>query len=86
MSKYNDESKMYEPFEETLQFPEKPDPTAHWSTVWGEAFLKSAEALAKGENGVPFSFGFDTLKFAEMAKESYEKNNQIIKNECIGNV
>lgn len=80
MSKYNEESKMYEPFEEKLNFPEVPDPNAHWADVWGGAFLKSAEALGKGENGVPIKFGLNTLRFAEMALESYTNGSSLIQN------
>ena len=50
MAKYNEANDMYEPYEEKLKFPEVDDPNAHWSDVWGEAFVKSAEALKTGKN------------------------------------
>ncbi len=83
MSKYNSESKIYEPFEQKLQFPEKSDPNAHWSDVWATAFVKSAHALVKGEGGVPLQFGLDTLKFAEKAGESLKNGSVLIKNDFL---
>ena len=78
LSKFDEEAKMYVPFEETLNFPEIPDPTAHWSDVWKTSFVKSAEALFKGENGVPIRHGLNTLKFAEQAGKSYAEKSSII--------
>ena len=74
----NDEKTMYEPFEQKFSFPEVPDPNAHWADVWKTSFVKSAEALMKGENGVPVRFGLNTLKFAEMAGKSYQEGSSMI--------
>mmetsp|Transcript_6506 Transcript_6506/g.7439 ORF Transcript_6506/g.7439 Transcript_6506/m.7439 type:complete len:313 (-) Transcript_6506:187-1125(-) len=67
LSKYDQEKDMYTPFETKLNFPEIPDPDSLWSDVWAEAFKNSAEALLKGEGGVPVSFGVSVLEFAEKA-------------------
>ena len=83
LSKYDEEAKMYKPFEKRMRFPEQPDPNAHWSDVWGDAFVKSAEALVQGEGGVPVTFGLNTLKFAEKARESYENGSKVIKNDFL---
>ena len=53
MSRLNSEINMYEPFEQKLTFPEKPDQTALWSDVWEKAFIKEVECLIKGEGGLP---------------------------------
>ena len=71
LSKFDEGANMYLPFEETLNFPEVPDPNANWADVWKGSFEKSAEALYKGENGVPIKFGLNTLKFAEMVENPY---------------
>ena len=83
MSKYDEESKMYVPFEQKMAFPEVPDPNANWADVWGDAFVKSAEALYKGEGGVPVTFGLNTLKFAEHAGKSYAEGSKVIENTFI---
>jgi len=75
LSKFDEGSKMYIPFEKTLNFPEVPDPDAKWSDVWKVAFEKSAEALYKGEGGVDVKFGLNTLKFAENAGKSYKEKS-----------
>ena len=53
MSRFNSAINMYEPFEQKLTFPEKPDQTALWSDVWEKAFIKEVECLIKGEGGLP---------------------------------
>ena len=70
LSKYDEASKMYLPFESTLNFPEVPDANANWADVWEGSFVKSAEALLKGEGGVPVAFGLNIMRFAEMAGKS----------------
>lgn len=77
MSRKDDGSAMYIPYESTLNFPEVADPNAHWSDVWKGAFEKSAEALYKGEGGVPVTFGLNILRFAEMAGQSLKENKEI---------
>ena len=72
---------MYTPYENKFVFPEVPDPNATWADVWGDAFLKSAEAVYKGENGVPVRFGLNTLKFAEKSGQSYNEGSKVIEND-----
>lgn len=43
MSKYDKDSDMYAPFEIKLRYPEIPDPKAHWSDVWRQAFVNCSE-------------------------------------------
>jgi len=83
MSKYDAATKMYLPFEKKMAFPEVADPNAHWSDVWGGAFSKSAEAVVKGENGVPLKFGLNTLKFAENVGKSLKEGSSTIVNNFI---
>jgi len=79
MARYNEANDMYEPYEEKLKFPEINNPNAHWSDVWGGAFVKSAEALKKGENGVPLSFGIKVLSFAENIGKSLNEGQSVVK-------
>jgi hypothetical protein len=59
------------------------DVDSRWQDNWSGAFYKSAEALIKGENGVPATLGVNTLKFSEMAGKSYNENGSILKNTTI---
>jgi len=83
MSKFDENANMYEPFEQKLCFPEVADINSTWKDNWSGAFLKSAEALIKGEGGVPVTLGVNTLKFSEIAGKSYNENGSIIKNTSI---
>ena len=40
LSKFDEGANMYLPFEETLNFPEVPDPNANWADVWKGSFEK----------------------------------------------
>jgi predicted dehydrogenase len=81
LSKFDEASKMYIPFESTLNFPEVSDPNANWADVWKGSFEKSAEALFKGEGGVPATFGLNILRFAEMAGKSLKEKSSLIVND-----
>ena len=75
---------MYVPYEAKYDFPEQPDENATWQTVWDKAFMQSGKCLLTGEGCVPASFGLQTLRFAEMAAQSYyEKNGALIENKLI---
>ena len=78
MSKFDADANMYEPFEARLNFPEVADPNAHWSDVWKEAFVKSADALRTGKGGVPLGLGIDALSFADKAGESWSKDGAMV--------
>ena len=83
MSKMNADKTMYEPYEAKFRFPEEADPNATWADVWKESFVKSAEALYKGEGGVPLKFGLNVLRMAEMIGDSVNDGSKIVKNTTI---
>lgn len=48
--------------------------------------MKSAEALYKGEGGVPLKFGLNVLKLADMIGESINNESKIVQNKTIPKV
>lgn len=78
MSKMNVAGNMYMPFEAKMKFPEVADPNATWADVWNASFVKSAEALYKGEGGVPLKFGLNVLKLADMIGESINNGSKMV--------
>lgn len=83
MSKMNGDKTMYEPFEAKIRFPEVAMPDATWADVWTESFVKSAEALYKGQGGVPLKFGLNVLKLADMIGESINNQSKLVQNTTI---
>lgn len=86
MSKISDDKKMYAPYEASIKFPKEADPNATWADVWSKSFVKSAEALYKGEGGVPLKFGLNVLKLADMIGESINNESKIVQNTTIPKV
>ena len=83
MSKMNEDKSMYEPWEVRIRFPEVADPDATWADVWSASFVKSAEALYKGEGGVPLKFGLNVLRLADMIGDSINNSSKIVQNTTI---
>lgn len=83
MSKANADKSMYDPWEVRIRFPEVAAPDATWADVWSAAFVKSAEALYKGEGGVPLKFGLNVLRLADMIGDSINNGSKIVQNTTI---
>lgn len=72
MSKYDSRSDMYEPSEIKLRYPEQPDPNAHWSDVWKDAFVGAKDKfISENPKGlVDLEFGIKTIRLAELSNIS----------------
>ena len=78
MSRYNEEDDMYEPFEVKLRYPEEPDPTAHWSDVWKDAFVGVSKEFTSDEpQGLADAeLGVRVLRMAELCNISLEQGGR----------
>lgn len=80
MSRFNASKNMYEPQEIKLRYPEQPDPNAHWSDVWKDAFITSQGQLiqANPQGLSDLELGIQTLRMAELCNISLTQNGRSI--------